>query len=137
VNEIIRTIIIMVLSIVLPLAAQLADKRRMPASKRGRCWNYATWGGSVYAFGALSMLGWMWVTRPRGWRLLWGWLSCIGVQLATLSIDAGVQLALAGNVSPKAAEATLVITVFGMIITLVMELVVTLLTLVGIGRWAR
>jgi hypothetical protein len=53
----------MALGIVLPLAVQLWDRRRLTAEQRDACWNGATWGAALYAFGPLSMLGWCWVTR--------------------------------------------------------------------------
>jgi hypothetical protein len=52
-----------VLGIALPLAAQLWDRRRLSPERRAACWNGATWGAALYAFGPLSMLGWCWVTR--------------------------------------------------------------------------
>lgn len=62
-----QVIILMVLGIVLPLVAQLYDKRKLSEDARQRSWNIASWAGALYAFGPLSMLGWCWVTR-RGWR---------------------------------------------------------------------
>ncbi|WP_437637383.1 transcriptional regulator [Sorangium sp. So ce854] len=53
----------MALGIALPLALQLWDRRRLTAEQRNACWNGATWGAALYAFGPLSMLGWCWVTR--------------------------------------------------------------------------
>jgi hypothetical protein len=60
----------MVLGMALPLLVQWLDHRRLPLAVRGRSWNTATWGASLYAFGPLSMLGWFWTTRPR-WRRVW------------------------------------------------------------------
>jgi hypothetical protein len=60
-----RFALMMVLGIVLPLCVQLWDRRRQSAEQRARGWNTATWGSSLYAFGPLSMLGWIFVTRKR------------------------------------------------------------------------
>ena len=57
----------MALGIVVPLALQRWDKRRLSVAQREAAWNTASWGAALYAFGPLSMLGWCWVTR-RGWR---------------------------------------------------------------------
>jgi hypothetical protein len=51
----------------------------MSAATRARCWNSATWGAALYAFGPLSMLGWCWVTRPRYRRVWLGALSTAGL----------------------------------------------------------
>jgi hypothetical protein len=53
----------MALGVALPLAVQLWDRRRLTPEQRAACWNGATWGAALYAFGPLSMLGWCWVTR--------------------------------------------------------------------------
>ncbi|WP_437976928.1 transcriptional regulator [Sorangium sp. So ce295] len=53
----------MVLGIALPFALQRWDRRRLTPEQRAACWNGATWGAALYAFGPLSMLGWCWVTR--------------------------------------------------------------------------
>jgi hypothetical protein len=74
-----RTVAMMILSIVLPLGVQLADRQRMDAQRRARTWNIATWACALYAFGPLSMLGWIFVTRPR-------WLRCIIAPLWTLPL---------------------------------------------------
>lgn len=68
--EVARTISMMILSIVLPLAVQLLDKRRLNDEQRGRAWNVATWACALYAFGPFSMLGWIFVTRRPWWRCL-------------------------------------------------------------------
>jgi len=65
-----HTIIMMILGIVLPLMVQLWDRRRLNAEQRGRSWNFATWGAALYAFGPASMLGWIFLTRPKGWRII-------------------------------------------------------------------
>lgn len=99
-----QTAVAMILGIVLPLLVQLWDKRRLDDEARQRSWNVATWGGALYAFGPLSMLGWSWVTR-RGWtRLVVGpfWLSAI-VLVMTL-VDAALASSLGGEVEGTAAE---------------------------------
>lgn len=99
-----QTTVAMILGIVLPLLVQLWDKRRLDDEARARSWNLATWGGALYAFGPLSMLGWSWVTR-RGWRrLVVGpfWLSVI--VLAMTLIDVAITIAAGGQTDATAAE---------------------------------
>ncbi len=95
----------MVLSIALPLVAQLYDKRRMTPEMRARTWNYSTWGAALYAFGPISMLGWMWVTRPRWWRVLLGALATAAMFLP-LEIAAELFEAVVGP-APDLADAAL------------------------------
>jgi hypothetical protein len=65
--KVLRFILQMALGIVVPLAIQRWDRRRLSPAQRESAWNTASWGAALYAFGPLSMLGWCWVTR-RGWR---------------------------------------------------------------------
>lgn len=88
-----RYSITFVLGIVLPLLVQRWDRGRRPPQRRGGgplgrlwgrliaatvmndeqrrgLWNGASWGAALYAFGPLSMIGWLWVAHhdwPR-WR---------------------------------------------------------------------
>ncbi len=89
----------MVVSIVLPVAIQRMDRRRMSAAMRARTWNFATWGASVYAFGPLSMLGWFWVTRPRGTRV-WQGAMAAGAALTAVELVDLVVVWRIGAVSP-------------------------------------
>jgi uncharacterized BrkB/YihY/UPF0761 family membrane protein len=98
-----RTALAMVLSIALPLLVQLADRRRMSEEMRARTWNYATWGGSLYAFGPASMLGWMWVTRPPWWRVLFGAIATAALLALTQLAD--LLFALAAGVALEDGEA--------------------------------
>lgn len=83
-----------VLSVVLPLAVQLWDRRRLDPEQRERAWNFASWGAALYAFNVLSMLGWFWVTR-RTWRgLAWGLLCTVLLAAVFVGLDALVALAL-------------------------------------------
>ncbi len=79
----------MVLGILLPLLVQLWDRRRMGPERRQLAWGYSTWGSALYAFGPLSMLGWIFGTRRR-------WLRCLVAPLWTLptlgAVLAGDQL---------------------------------------------
>lgn len=98
----------MVLGIALPLALQRCDRRRLTPAQRAACWNGATWGAALYAFGPLSMLGWCWVTRgvqhgrpdgrPRRWRALkalgLGAASAAALVLVLSGVDYLVALAL-------------------------------------------
>ncbi|MBW2458259.1 MAG: hypothetical protein JRI68_27390 [Deltaproteobacteria bacterium] len=65
-----HTAIMMILGIVLPLMVQLWDRRRLSTEQRSHLWNFASWGAALYAFGPASMLGWIFVTRARWWRIL-------------------------------------------------------------------
>ncbi len=104
-----RLVIQMVLGIALPLALQRWDRRRLTPEQRAACWNGATWGAALYAFGPLSMLGWCWVTRgvqhgrpdargPRRWRALkalgLGAASAAALVLVLSGVDTLVALAL-------------------------------------------
>ncbi|WP_437572212.1 transcriptional regulator [Sorangium sp. So ce542] len=104
-----RLAIQMLLGIALPLALQRWDRRRLTPEQRAACWNGATWGAALYAFGPLSMLGWCWVTRgvqhgrpdargPRGLRAVkalgLGAGSAAALVLVLAGIDTLVALAL-------------------------------------------
>ena len=88
-----QTAVVMVLSIVLPLAVQLWDRRRLTDEQRQRAWNFASWAAALYAFGPLSMLGWFWVTR-RGWRRLYGPPAVVAVAVAITGLDAVLEWVL-------------------------------------------
>ncbi|WP_437318833.1 transcriptional regulator [Sorangium sp. So ce385] len=104
-----RLAIQMLLGIALPLALQRWDRRRLTPEQRAACWNGATWGAALYAFGPLSMLGWCWVTRgvqhgrpeARGRRRLravkalgLGAASAAALVLVLAGVDTLVALAL-------------------------------------------
>ncbi len=73
------------LGIAIPLGIQWADRRYlMHPDERARSWNYASWGSALLAFGPLSLVGWIWVTR-RG-RKRWGALLALALLLAALSM---------------------------------------------------
>jgi hypothetical protein len=66
-----RVVLSMILGIALPYTLQRVDRRRLAPAQHERAWNTASWGAALYAFGPLSMLGWVWVTRQdarRWWR---------------------------------------------------------------------
>ncbi len=92
-SETARTAILMVASIVFPLLAQLADKQRMSPETRARAWNAATWGSALYAFGPLSMLGWVRATRP--------WPSRAIVAVPAFWLPAGALMALDWLLTPE------------------------------------
>ena len=104
--NVVRLAAAMLLSIALPLAFQLADKRRLPETVRLRAWNAATWGASLYAFGPLSMLGWFWVTRPR-WTRVWQGGLATGASLGLVEL-ADVALVRLVGVNGASAGASLV-----------------------------
>lgn len=76
-----------VLSVALPLAVQLWDKRRLTQDQRARAWNYASWGSALYGFNVLSMLGWFWVTRRSALGLVWGLVSVAALGGAFVGLD--------------------------------------------------
>ncbi len=78
----------------LPLGVQLADRRRMSAAQRATAWNPATWAVALNWFGALSMLGWMWVTRPPWRRVVAGALSTAALVCVVELVDLAFSLAL-------------------------------------------
>lgn len=94
-----RLLLQMVLGIVLPLAAQLLDRRQLDAEQRARAWNGASWGAALYAFSVFSMLGWYWVTR-RGWRrLVYGPLATVALIIVLEAADFAFR-AVTGSARP-------------------------------------
>jgi hypothetical protein len=78
----IRTLLYVIqlaLGIVLPLAAQLWDRKQLTPEQRGRLWNWASWGAALYAFGPASMLGWWWVSRKHPLSLAIGAFMGVGM----------------------------------------------------------
>src|SRR5580704_10428018 len=85
-----------ILQIALNRAVQRWDRARLSPERVERAWNGASWGAALYAFGPLSMLGWVWVTRQetrRWWRrsppraVLWsGGLLFIGLVVGVLIV---------------------------------------------------
>lgn len=61
--ELVATVVSMVLGMLVPFFVQRAWARRLPPDRRMRMWNGASWGAALYAFGPLSMLGFVWITR--------------------------------------------------------------------------
>lgn len=57
--------VLIALGMLLPFAVQRWDRRRLSDEQRSRAWNTASWGAALYAFGPLSMIGWVWVTRQE------------------------------------------------------------------------
>jgi hypothetical protein len=129
-----RYVIAFVLGIVLPLLVQRWDRGRrftppppaksalgrlwnrliaatfMSKEQRRGAWNCASWGAALYAFGPLSMIGWVWVAHHdlRRWRarglgiaigksvllLLLGVLAAVLVSSTILLADALIAEAL-------------------------------------------
>lgn len=93
-----RFVISLSLGILLPLAIQLRVRRGLSAEQRAEAWNAATWGAALYAFGPLSMVGFMSVVArvawfERGARVLGGVLGAAAglvVAAALLALVAGV-----------------------------------------------
>ncbi|MEQ9320055.1 MAG: hypothetical protein RIF41_12905 [Polyangiaceae bacterium] len=130
-----QTAVAMILGIVLPLLVQLWDKRRLDDEARARSWNFATWGGALYAFGPLSMLGWSWVTRPFWWRVLMGPLWVFLMIAFTSTVPHVMEVAATGTAKGNLTDG-LVLGAFiggiGFILLLLMELLYALWRL---GRW--
>jgi hypothetical protein len=78
----------MILNIVVPLGVQILDKRRLRPEQRERAWNRVSWAAALYAFGPLSMAGWVWVTRQD----FWAWWR----RSATLALVKGMGLVVIG-----------------------------------------
>ncbi len=125
----------MVLGIVLPLAAQLWDKSQMDAAMRERTWNVATWGAALYAFGPLSMLGWMWVTRPRWLRAFFG-AAATAVVLAAVEVGDVVFVTLFSH-APKAEELRDELLGMGIAASAFAVLLLVFEIVVSLRRWAN
>lgn len=98
-RDIYRVAVQFLLSIGLPLAMQLWDRKRLNDAQVSRLWNCASWGAALYAFGPLSMIGWFWVTRR--WRgLPLGIGSALLILVAVYAFDCAV-LSLTSEVAPR------------------------------------
>ena len=91
--DVARVIPMMIMNIVLPLALQLYDRRRLDEAQRARSWNFATWGSVLVWLGPLSMLGWIFVTRRRWWRCLIAPLWTLPLLIVTTVADMSLQAA--------------------------------------------
>ena len=114
----------MVASIVVPLALQLWDRRRLSPEQRARCWNVATWGSALYAFGPLSMLGWCWVTRRPWWRILVGPLWSGACLFIVTLVDALMELGQRGELEDGLWDrllGALLVAAAGVVLLTVME----------------
>lgn len=58
-----RYVLSLALSIGITFSLQRWDRGRLSGAQRAAAWNGASWAAALYAFGPLSMLGWLWVTR--------------------------------------------------------------------------
>lgn len=126
-----RFALMMVLGILLPLAVQLWDRRRQTEAQRSAGWNVATWGSALYAFGPLSMLGWIFVTR-RPWvrafvAPLWT-LPLVGVLML---VDMSFGLFLEGESVETSLGELLALSAGGYVA------MAALLTLIEGGIWLR
>ena len=82
------------LGILVPFLWQAWDRRRLPRDAVERAWNTASWGAALYAFGAMSMLGWFWVTRRGPMRVVGGIASTLAVVATLLLLEHLVALSL-------------------------------------------
>lgn len=98
-----RFVISMSLGILLPLAIQLRVRRGLTVEQRAEAWNAATWGAALYAFGPLSMVGFLSVVARVAWfersaRVLGGVLGGVAgfiVAAAVMALVAGVDWLIA------------------------------------------
>ncbi len=128
--NVVRVAVAFVLGIAVTLALQLWDKRRLPPEQRERCWNVATWGCALWWFGVLSMLPWMWVTRPRWLRCLWGTLATAALTVVIVAVDVLVQIQLGGGYHgrPEDLAVELRPALIGGALVLFMEVIVSAVT---------
>lgn len=82
----VRLLMTWILGILLTLAVQRWDSRRLDDEQRARSWNYATLAQAIFNFGPLSMLGWGWVTR-RGIGLLLGSVAASLITAVVVLVD--------------------------------------------------
>lgn len=82
----VRLLLTWILGILLTLAVQRWDSRRLDEEQRARSWNYATLAQAIFNFGPFSMLGWGWVTR-RGIGLLLGLFVACLIQVVIVLVD--------------------------------------------------
>jgi hypothetical protein len=105
--ELARTALTMVLSILLPLAVQLWDRRVLRERGQEQPWSFATWGAALYAIGPLSMLPWSWLTRGPVWRFFWGPLWLAALAAALNAADLLIQLQTAPPTAEEVRETAL------------------------------
>lgn len=82
----VRLLTTWILGILLTLAVQRWDSRRLNEDQRARSWNYATLAQAIFNFGPWSMLGWGWVTR-RFKGLLLGILVASAITIVIVLVD--------------------------------------------------
>ncbi|MSP26276.1 MAG: hypothetical protein EXR75_14200 [Myxococcales bacterium] len=138
--QVARMVLAMFLGIAMPLLVQWLDARRMSAERRARAWNTASWGAALYAFGPASMLGWMWVTRPRGARIAYGAIATAALVLGIEFADRAL-LVLADR-APEGEAHELVFTFFavavgGAALLVLLELAVSLRAWRAVRRQAK
>jgi hypothetical protein len=91
----VRLLTTWILGILLTLAIQRWDEKRLDADQRARSWNSATLGQALLNFGPWSMLGWGWVTRR--WKgLLLGFFAAFLITMVIVAVDA-ILVALFGE----------------------------------------
>jgi hypothetical protein len=83
----VRLLMHWILGILLTLAVQRWDRRRLNDEQRARSWNYATLAQAIFNFGPWAMLGWGWVTR-RFIGLLLGFLVASLITTIIVLFDA-------------------------------------------------
>lgn len=121
--EALRAALTMILGIVLPLALQLWDRRRLPQESRALTWGYASWGGALYAFGPLSMLGWIFVTRRPWLRCLVAVPYTMAPVIALTAVDLAVGAALGEPLDLDAGEIGIFLLVGPLAIVLTMVVI--------------
>ena len=134
--EALRAALTMLLGIALPLAVQLWDREQLPPDQARRTWGYATWGAALYAFGPLSMLGWIFVTRPPWWRCLVAIPYTMAPLVALVAHDLGLALVLGEAIDSSPGEVLASMAVAAVAIAIVM-VVIELVTRVWRALSAR
>ncbi len=93
---VLRVVFQMILGFWLPVTLQRLHRRRLTEERRERAWNFASWGAAVYAFGPLSMMGWLWVTKQdwARWRREGGVAVALGKSVLLLFVGLLASLVL-------------------------------------------
>jgi hypothetical protein len=121
--ETLRVVLAMILGIALPLAFQLWDRKRLPPALKRRTWGYATWGSVLLWLGPLTMLGWIFVTRPP-WRRCFVAIPHTMAPLVTIvAVDLGLSLALGEPLEISPVELLAELAIMAIVVLLLMIMV--------------
>lgn len=87
----VRLLLSWILGILLTLAVQRWDVKRLDEEQRARSWNGATLGQALINFGPLSMIAWGWVTR-RAKGLLLGFVAAFLITTVVGIVDVAIAM---------------------------------------------